>query len=100
MCGARTRASPSIRIGVGKMQFPLPGEKIGAHIVDAIRSAGITRVTTCEDARTFIRIEYEVVESEPYSAENDAWSDRESPLPGATFDEESSGSNAEADVEK
>jgi hypothetical protein len=66
---------------------PLPGEEISVDILDAIRDAGLSSVETCEDARRFIQIKRDVIESEPFIPEFDAGTS--APLPGAVFDEES-----------
>jgi hypothetical protein len=78
----------------------LPGEEISAEILDAIRAAGISTVETCEEARSFIRIKRDIIDSKPYFVELDALTDEDSPLPGASFDEGSVASGAREEVEK
>jgi hypothetical protein len=66
---------------------PLPGEEIDPEILDAIRAAGIASIETCEDARGFLQIKQNVIESQPFVPEHDAGTGTDSPLPGAVFDE-------------
>ena len=68
---------------------PLPGEEIDPEIIEAIRAAGTVSVETCEDARGFLEIKQDVIESQPYVPEHDAGTGTDSPLPGAVFDEAS-----------
>jgi len=42
---------------------PLPGEEIDPEIIEAIRAAGTVSVETCEDARGFLEIKQDVIES-------------------------------------
>jgi V8-like Glu-specific endopeptidase len=76
---------------------PAPGEELSDTILDAIRSAGVTHVVTCDDARTFIRIKRDVMESEPFNPENVASEGEAPPLPNAVFDEDAIGTE---EVEK
>ena len=62
---------------------PLPGEEISVDILDAIRSAGIAGVETCDEARRFIQIKREVIESAPFVSTT---TEEDAPLPNAIFD--------------